>query len=261
MKKIKKSNQKVYRRFAGVYDQLNADLFSVEMAQKTFDLIERFEIPVENCLDLCCGTGTAVKIFSEAGFLAEGLDGSADMLKAARIKLKRQKPKLYCQKLPRFAIPEKRGSRKLKKYDLITSFFDSLNYMLTSKDLKATFRSVSQHLDRGGHFIFDMNTPHALRYMWDDQVHTDLKEDIGIIWQSRYNPLTKSAACYATFFVKEGRHWTRFDEVHVEAGYSNSEIRRLLKETGFRVRGLYNCRTMDRPTRETNRICVVVQKL
>lgn len=251
----------MYRKFAGVYDRLNSDLFSVEMAQKTFELIEQFEIEVENCLDLCCGTGTAVKVFTEAGFQADGLDGSAAMLKIARQKLKRHQSKLYCQKLPTFKIPARRGSRKLKKYDLITSFFDSLNYMLTSNNLKRTFRAVSRHLNRGGCFVFDMNTPHALRYMWDDQVHTDLKDDIGTIWRSSYDPITKSAVCYATFFVKKGKHWTRFDEAHVEAGYSNSEIRRLLRETGFRVRGFYDFQTMARPNRETNRICVIAQKL
>lgn len=259
--KTKARNGKIYRKFAGVYDRLNADLFSVEMAQKTFDLIERFDISVETCLDLCCGTGTAVKIFSEAGYQAEGLDGSRDMLRIARQKLKRYQPRLYCQKLPTFKIPEKRGSSRLKKYDLITSFFDSLNYLLTSKDLKRTFRAVSRHLNQDGCFVFDMNTPHALKHMWDDNVHTDLKDDLGIIWRSSYDSLTKSAACYATFFVKDGRHWTRFDETHVEAGYSVAVIRRLLKETGFRVRGLYDCKRMGRPNRETNRICVIAQKL
>ena len=133
--------------------------------------------------------------------------------------------------------------------------------MLTSKDLGAAFRSVSRHLNNNGYFIFDMNTPHALKYTWDKDTHTDLKDDIGIIWQSTYNPLTKSATLFATFFVKEGRHWIRFDEVHIEAGYSNAEIKRLLKAAGFRVRGLYDCRTMERPNRETNRIVVVAQKI
>ena len=256
-----KRNNKAYGKFAGVYDQLNSDLFSVEMAQKTFNLIDLLDIPVETCLDLCCGTGTAVKIFSEAGYQAEGLDGSAKMLKIARAKLKKHKPRLYCQNLPTFKIIEKRGSRKLKKYDLITSFFDSLNYMLTSKDLGTAFRSVSRHLNSSGYFIFDMNTPHALKHTWSGDTLADVKDDISIIWRSTYSPMSKSATLIATFFVKEGRHWIRFDEEHVEAGYSNAEIRRLLKASGFRVRGLYDCRTMERPSRETNRVVVVAQKI
>ena len=121
-----RNNNRAYGKFAGVYDQLNSDLHSVKMAQKTFDLIDHFDIPVENCLDLCCGTGTAVRIFSEAGYRAEGLDGSPAMLKEARAKLKQYKSRLYCQKIPTFRIPEKRGSSQPRTYDLITSFFDSL---------------------------------------------------------------------------------------------------------------------------------------
>jgi len=257
---LKLTNKKVYGKFAGVYDSLDGDLFSVKMAQKTFDLLDRFGIEVKNCLDLCCGTGTAVKIFAEAGYHAEGLDGSREMLKMARRKLKRQKTVFHHQQLPSFKIPEKRGSRRLKKYDLITSYFDSLNYMLTSRDLGRVFKSVARHLNSAGAFIFDMNTPHALKFMWDDHVRTDLKDDIGIIWRNVYEPETKSAICYATFFAKAGRHWTRFDEVHVEAGYSNGEIRSLLRAAGFRVRGVYDCKSMKTATRETNRIVVVAQK-
>jgi SAM-dependent methyltransferase len=253
-------NDKVYRKFASVYDRLNADLFSVEMAQKTFSLIDRFKIPVKRVLDLCCGTGTAVKIFAEAGYEAEGLDGSRGMLTIARKKLKRHQVKLHHQTLPDFKIPEKRGCRKPKQYDLITSYFDSLNYLLTPRDLGKTFKAVSRHLVTGGYFIFDMNTPHALKYMWNDNVHTDLKANIGIIWRNEYDPKTKTAVCYATFFAKEGKNWVRFDEEHVEAGYSNTEIRGLLREAGMKTRALYDCRTMKKPTRETNRVLVVACK-
>ncbi len=127
-----KRNQAVYRKFAEVYDQLNADMHSAKMTQKTFEIISELGLDAETALDLCCGTGTAVRIFSEAGIRTDGLDGSPHMLKIARKKLADHKSRLYCQKLPSFLIPEKRTGRKPKRYDLITSFFDSLNYLLTA---------------------------------------------------------------------------------------------------------------------------------
>jgi hypothetical protein len=75
-----------------------------------------------------------------------------------------------------------------------------------------------------------------------------------------YDDKRETATLNATFFIKDGRRWTRFDEVHRERAYSNRSIRLWLKETGFQVKGIYRCFTFERPNKKTNRICVVARR-
>ena len=218
---------------------------------------------VEDALDLCCGTGTAIKILSDEGMVMSGLDRSSEMLKIAKKKLRGRDISLYCQALPRFDIQRRASTNRpaARQFDLVTCFYDSLNYLLTERDLKAAFRAVYRHLRPGGWFVFDMNTPHALKTIWGEQPpFSGVKDDVAWIFRSEYLGANTTANCYATLFVKSGRNWKRLDEVHTERGYSDKVIRSQLKDVGFKIRGYYKCLTFDKPDGATGRICGVVQK-
>lgn len=252
-----------YEKFAAVYDQLEADHFSVRMAEYTIKILNRFEVSPGEALDLCCGTGTAVRIFSERGIVMSGLDRSGAMLQQAKKKLRGRNIPLHRQSLPRFEIRERKtkGRAPLKQFDLVTCFYDSLNYLLTPRELKTAFRNVYRHLRPDGWFIFDMNTPHALKTIWGAQPpFSGVKDDVAWIFRSEYFSENTTANCYVTIFVKSGRSWKRLDEIHTERGYPDREIKSLLRDVGFRVKGYYKCLTFDKPDGTTNRICGVMQK-
>lgn len=249
----------IYDKFAAVYDKMEADTHSIKMVEYCRKIFKRFSIKPETGLDLCCGTGTAVYHFSKLGIKMAGLDQSAAMLAQASVKLKKYKPSLYQKSLPEFRILDNKTG-KTARYDLITSFFDSLNYLKNENQLKTAFKSTADHLNDKGWFIFDMNTPHALKTLWDEHINAGVKSDMGWIWRNEYDPKTKCGACYATFFRKKGKLYERFDETHNEYGYSNSIIKKLLKDSGFTVKGFYHCRKFIKPHKDTFRICAVARK-
>lgn len=251
---------KPYARFAEIYDLMGADRHSVQMCEYCIRIFKRFGIKAVDGLDLCCGTGTAVSLLTDYGIDMSGLDGSAGMLAVARRKLKRHKTKLYLQRLPGFKIFDGTTKKQRCCFDLVTCFYDSLNYLLSERALMAAFRSVNRHLHPGGWFIFDMNTLEALKILWEGQIFADVREDISWVWKSDYIPTRKIAHLDATFFVREGKTWSRFDERHTERAYSNSSIKRMLRQAGFTVKGFYHCLTFNAPTRDTMRICGVAQK-
>jgi predicted TPR repeat methyltransferase len=218
-----------YEQFARVYDLMGADHHSAEMVEYTLRLMRRFRIRSRRGLDLCCGTGTAVSLFREQGFAFDGLDQSAAMLAIAAKKLRGKGARLHQKSLPNFKILSSDGMG-VQQYDLVTSYYDALNYLTNAADLQAAFRSVSNHLCEGGWFIFDMNTPEALKSVWGEQVFAGTKENLAWIWQNEYHPHNTSAVCHTTFFVKKGNHWVRFDEEHVERGYPNVKIKRWLQD-------------------------------
>jgi SAM-dependent methyltransferase len=251
---------KPYTRFAQVYDLMGADRHSAKMVEYSFKIFRRFNIKATCGLDLCCGTGTAISLFLDQRLQMSGMDQSAAMLALAARKLKGKGVKLYQKSLPRFKILRDSDSRKTRKFDLITCFYDSLNYLKNARELKTAFRSVYNHLHKGGWFIFDMNTPAALKIIWGGQVYADAKDNLAWVWKNTYHEKTRSATCHATFFVKQDKSWERFDEEHVERAYDNAILIRLLREAGFQIKGFYRCFGFVQPKRGTYRICGVAKR-
>lgn len=250
----------IYNKFAQVYDKMGHDAFSIDMVSYTEKLLRRFRFIPGEGLELCCGTGTALRLFAEAGMKMTGLDQSAVMVRRARTKTKGLNVRIVRQSLPRFFIPDSRNRRRPAQFDLVTCYYDSLNYMKSERELGDTFKSVARHMRPGGHFIFDMNTPRALNLLWDSEVWGDARDDLAWVWRSHYDRNTASSTLMATFFSKQGKLWKRYDEKHVEYGYSNTAIKRLLREAGFTVRGYFKCLTFEPVDKKTYRICAVARK-
>jgi len=249
-----------YSKMALIYDLMHADHHSLNMVEYSLRLIKRFKIEAACCLDLCCGTGSALEQFNKNGFDVAGLDGSAAMLAVAAKKLKNTKVKLYQKTLPNFRILSTNNSTKTEKFDLVTSFYDSLNYLKNETQLKQAFKSVANHLVNGGWFIFDMNTPHALKTIWGGQVYAGAQDDLAWVWKNEYKPNKKLATVHVTCFYKKGNEWKRFDELHTEQAYSNTILKKLLRESGFVVKAVLRCGTFDKADKDTTRVCIVAKK-
>jgi len=249
-----------YTRFAAVYDKMGADRHSVKMTQYCFEIFREFGIRPRTLLDLCCGTGTALEVFAEAGLTVSGVDQSAHMLAVAAKKLEGRNVTLYQKSLPRFRLLDRHVSVRTEKFDVITCFYDSLNYLKTERQLKSAFQTVYRHLEHDGWFIFDMNTAEALKVIWDGAVYADAHPDLAWVWKNEYEPRGRSAICRATFFVRAHKNWERFDEVHREFSFPNTVIKRLLVEAGFKVKGFYRCYRFEKPSRDTYRIAAVAYK-
>jgi ubiquinone/menaquinone biosynthesis C-methylase UbiE len=249
-----------YTRFASVYDLMGADQHSAKMVEYSFRIFRRFKIRPTSGLDLCCGTGTAISLFLDQRLQMSGLDRSASMLAVADKKLKGRGVILYQKSLPKFKIFDSKDSSRVRQFDLITCFYDSLNYLKNARELKTAFRSIYNHLHKGGWFIFDMNTPAALKIIWGGQVYADARDDLAWVWKNTYHEKTRSATCHTTFFIKRGKSWERFDEEHVERAYDNATLIRLLREAGFQIKGFYRCFGFVKPKKGTYRICGVARK-
>jgi len=182
------------------------------MVAYTLRIMKRLNFELESILDLCCGTGSALELFHNMGMKVSGLDGSRKMINQARSKLAGKSIPLYCQKIPKFDIFESGKYRRRQKFDLVTCYYDALNYLLSRKDLETAFRSVYKHQEKGGVFDFDMNTPEALKTNWGSNVWGGVRDNFSWIWPNKYDSKNVMAECRTTFFIKLGRTWKRFDK-------------------------------------------------
>ncbi len=193
-------------------------------------------------LDLCCGTGTLMKFVLEHGFLVAGVDRSRYQLQFAR----KNAPaaRIQCGDIRKFSFPW--------IFDVVTCIYDSLNYLTSMRDLESVFHRVRRHLNRNGLFAFDMNTFEGLRDRWC-QTTTMRGRTITLLLETSFNARRALGKCRVTGFVKEGRRYRKFEEIHVERGYRASEIERLLGRTGFTFHK-FDGETLLKPKRRSGRL-------
>ncbi len=268
--RITKKNTDTYDQFAGLYDKMSADSHSLEMVPYTLRIFKRFRNSdtisgFKKGLDLCCGTGSATLALADEGYAMTGVDGSQQMLRDARAKQK----SLAIETTKRTAfvhgiLPNFRGHTKLaqeESFDFVVSFYDSLNYVLTEKDLSGAFVEVAKLLKPGGLFVFDMNGAEALKVIWGSQVYAGAENDVAWIWKNQYYAKAKMADAHTIFFAKaKGGLWHRFDETHTEKAYTVPCVRRLLRQAGFQSLAAYRCFSFAPAKPKDYRFCFVGRK-
>ena len=152
-----------YKKFAYYYDEV--------MAQLEYELWYDFVLPYlkqgDNTLDLACDTGILSTMLKLKGFDAEGLDLSETIIEIAL-----EKAKINHLQIP-FYVKDMTDFNLNKQYNLITCFFDSVNFLKTKNDLNNMFECVKKHLKPNGYFIFDIFS----KDMMIEYENNHLKED------------------------------------------------------------------------------------
>jgi ubiquinone/menaquinone biosynthesis C-methylase UbiE len=209
-------------------------------------------IEPRNVLDLGCGTGSPTKHFLDNGYFVTGIDGSLEMLKIAKKKLKSYDPLLILSRFHNFTVKS--------KFNLVVSLFDSLNNILDEELLLESFKCVRRSLLEDGLFAFDMNTPYGLSQMKKATIIS--KEDVGIysVWESKYDRTRSIARINVVLFASENGYYRKIKENHIERGYSYYTLKKLLKRSEFRNICMYEHLSFRRPTSRTRRVMVVARR-
>ncbi len=140
-----------YDVFAEYYDIFWdwKDLFS-----KIMDGLQgKYGFKTEKVLEIACGTGKNLEYFTDSTLLA-GVDISARMLDKARVNV--PAGQFHYANMTEFNLGD--------KFDLILCVYDSLNHLLEFSEWEQVFVRVSAHLEAGGYFVFDVNTPFKLNF-------------------------------------------------------------------------------------------------
>lgn len=246
--------------FAEIYDDVMKNVPYNYWFRYLKDLLKYYKQQPESVLELASGTSnmTLKLIDLQSINNITALDLSSAMLSKAAEKLD---ARLYdSDQIIDFSVQKEKSlyqiqkqNRKLNinfqaknmtdfyfedKFDLIVSFFDSLNYLTDIDQLQNCFKSAADSLAQDGLFIFDMNSIGRIKTIeeksfviegdsydcfWEDIVKT--KENL---WQVKLKicPDNDQLPC--------------FEESHSERGYKIGTILRLLKNSGFKGVDVYN---------------------
>ncbi len=186
------------------------------------------DIQGKTILDLACGTGVCLELWWQKEYKVIGLDMSRSMLQVCKRRFPQSIQSDIC-----LINGDMRNFALAKKLPIITCLYDSLNYILTEKDLLKCFKSVHDTLEDAGIFIFDMNTEYCLRYEWGNSTFHRHDENMHSIWSNSFDPINSISSLNITLNIREDGNIKTIKESHKERGYSLVTVTDLLSDVGF----------------------------
>ncbi|MCF0145007.1 MAG: class I SAM-dependent methyltransferase, partial [Eubacterium sp.] len=110
---------------------------------------------------------------------------------------------------------------------------DSLNYILEEEEILKVFRLVRNYLDPGGLFVFDFHTPSFYAGIGEETIAENRPEG-SFIWENSYDQETQLNRYDLTLFLpEENGFYSKSEETHLERGYTEETMRKLLAEAGL----------------------------
>ncbi len=211
------------------YDRYNSADFDGYLAFFK-ECIRRFsDIPVKEVLDMGCGTGELTRRLAESGYDVCAFDCSADMLMQAREK---------CDGLDvAFSMQDMRDFELYGTVQATLCSYDCINYL--EDGLTECLSLVNNYTERGGIFVFDVNTEYRYKEVFGDSSYVYEDGDDMLVWQNYYNEKTRRCRFYLTQFTENGGAYERSDEVQTQRYYSLQSIKRALAVCGFRLCAVY----------------------
>lgn len=241
-----------YENFARVYDELMDNVPYEEWAQFILNLLQDRKITEGLVLELGCGTGKMMTLLGKAGFDMIGVDNSVEMLQIAREKTSQDF--LYL-------LQDMREFELYGTVKAVISVCDSVNYITKKEELRKVFQLVNNYLDPEGLFIFDFNTEYKYRELIGETVIAEDREDVSFIWFNEYDEESHLNDIDLKVFVQEeGDIYRKFQEEHIQRGYTLDEIKQLLEESGLIFLEAYEEYTTQAPQMDSGRIVVVAQE-
>lgn len=241
-----------YENFARVYDELMDNVPYEEWSEFIVKILQEKEITDGLVLELGCGTGKLMTLLGRAGYDMIGVDNSVDMLQIAREKTTGDF--LYL-------LQDMREFELYGTVRAVVSVCDSINYITEKEELREVFRLVNNYLDPEGLFVFDFNTEYKYRETIGETVIAEDRDDVSFIWFNEYDEESHLNDIDLKVFVQEeGDIYRKFQEEHVQRGYTLEEIKELLEESGLVFLQAYDEYTAQIPQSDSGRIVVVARE-
>ena len=243
-----------FDEIAFLYDELMAGVPYRQWIEYLDRIMQKYDCVPRMILDLCCGTGSVSVRLAEEGYQVSGVDISPEMIQIARQKA--EESGIYVD----FHVQNAAKLRLGKKFDLVVSLFDSLNYIIDASDLQQAFYRVSEHLEPGGLFVFDMNTELALEIGLFNQNNYGTNMPVHYDWRSTYDKAIRICRIQMEFIYQQREGDKRIEVVHYQRAYGEEEVVEMLQTAGLEVLSVYNAYTLRKASKQNDRVFYVSRK-
>lgn len=227
------------------------------MAEHLPTILRKFNTVSRTLCDIACGDGRFAVAMAEKGMIVTGVDASRSMLEYARRRARDARVSV------RFVRQSMQNLHLASRFDLVTCWFDSMNYLLTVRDLYQAFKNVHRILSPNGYFIFDMNTLYGLQVVWKENSPCIIQDTPGHFEVHITLPETKKNITPLKIigFRRRKATWRKMVEIHEERAYTLQMVRKYFQKAGFRERAAWGkIKRMTKPTKTSGRVWFVLQK-
>ncbi len=244
--------QDTYNEFAEIYDRLMADVPYEAWVSRIRELLLECGIRDGLVAELGCGTGLVTRRLAALGYDMIGIDSSEEMLEIARDRETGEempRDRETGEEMPGVEAAGEAGTasqgilyldQDMRSFELygtvrgILSVCDSINYLTDPADIEKVFALANNYLDPGGILILDFHTPVYYRETVGERTISDISEDIALVWENEEEEDGVHASYLTIFRRQENGSYSRFDEVHLQRGYTCEEMRRAAEKAGLR---------------------------
>ena len=243
-----------YDIFADFYDSLTLNVDYKQRADYILELFSRHNHKTGLTLDLACGTGNLTVELAKRGVDVYGIDGCQEMLAQALNKAYEQELSILflCQQMENIDL--------YGTIDTCVCTLDSINHITHIEKVQKTFDKVSLFMNKGGCFLFDVNSPYKHREILGNNTFVYDTEAVYCVWQNtlRENDIVDIDL---DFFEEEDGVYYRSEQHFSERAYSDAELRNMLEKAGFSVEAVYGDMTFDAPKENEQRLIYIARKI
>jgi SAM-dependent methyltransferase len=226
------STLREYDAFAPFYDAFTAASDYEKWTGYVLELAERLGLRGRTLLDLACGTGKSFLPFMNRGFEVTGCDLSAAMLAQAA----RKAPEVTLMQADLRELPS------VGRFDLVTCFDDSLNYLPDERDLARALESIGRNLSPAGIALFDLNTLAAYRTTFASDSVT-VRDGTVFAWRGESSsdaaPGCRADAVIEIFAPRGDGLYERVSVHHAQRHFPRARVTALIAAAGLDCLGVH----------------------
>lgn len=240
----------LYADLSGYYDQFCAEVDYAEQCAFAERAFLCFASSGErDYLDLACGTGQHLLELQQRGFVATGLDNSAQMLEQAQRRCP-EATMLLC---------DIAAFDQVAQFDLITCFLYSIHYSHPLTALASTLQRAWSALKPGGVFIFNAvdirgirNEKRAITYLNDGDAELSFESG----WE--YRGEGEVMDLFLSIKRESPSGTQSWNDQHVMTALTLPQLQAMLEKTGFQVTMLEHDYSVMQPWDESSFNAIVV---
>ncbi len=243
-----------YALFAPYYDVLMRDAQYEARADYFCEIFRRYGHTPKLGIDLACGTGSLTIALKKRGYDFYGVDASPEMLSRAMEKSAQEGESILflCQKLERLDL--------FGTVDTAVSSLDSLNHLSGRRNLLRAFQKTGFFMEKGGLFVFDLNTVYKHREVLSNNVYVYETPEVYCVWQNTLSGEDARVLIDLDFFHHEGEIYRREHSHFSEYAYEIEDVRKMLELSGFETLDVFDDLSFDAPKKESERIVFAARK-
>jgi len=248
----------IYQSLALIYDDVMSDI-DYELWSNFIDaIIQNHNPDTYSILELACGTGSfAISLDELDCYNITATDLSQEMIDVARKKAD------YINATVDFKQMDFTRITIDQTYDVVLMLFDSINYLLSEKDIITVLQQIKPLLNRNGYFIFDFTTPS------NSEKAEKLLNDKGLS-HNNYQYIRKSK-----YDAIEGIHYNEFQiekldsnknvageiyhEIHKQRVYTLAQMTSIVNQSDFKLVAKYDTFDLIEADDNSDRITMVLQ--